>query len=90
MRFHGTLHSEGKFWLAEVPVFDAMTQGRTRKEALTMIVDWFETMANRKGFAVDLHPVGRGEFEVSSSDARTMVSLLLQLQRLSWVVCLVV
>jgi len=34
MRFQGTLHRDGKFWLAEVPVFDAMTQGHTRKEAL--------------------------------------------------------
>ncbi len=81
MRFDGTLHREGKWWLAEVPVFDAMTQGRTRKEALGMIADWFETMANRKGFAVDVHSVGRDEFQVSSSDARAMVSLLLQRQR---------
>jgi hypothetical protein len=81
MRFQGTLHRDGKLWLVEVPVFDAMTQGRTRKEALDMIADWFMTMADRKGFAVDIHPVGRDAFEVSSSDARTMVSLLLQRQR---------
>jgi hypothetical protein len=81
MRFQGKLCSEGKFWLAEVPVFDAMTQGRTRKEALDMIADWFVTMANRKGFSVEIHPIGREQFEVSSSDARTMVSLLLQRQR---------
>ena len=62
-------------------MFDAMTQGRTRKEALEMIADWFETMANRRGFSVDVHPVGRDEFEVISPDARTMVSLLLQRQR---------
>jgi len=81
MRFHGRVYREGKFWLAEVPVFNAMTQGRTRKEALDMIADWFETMANRKGFSVDTHQVGRDEFQISSSDARTMVSLLLQRQR---------
>jgi hypothetical protein len=81
MRFQGKLCSEGKFWLAEVPVFDAMTQGRTRREALDMIADWFVTMANRKGFCVDIHPAGNDEFEVSSADARTMVSLLLRRQR---------
>ena len=81
MRFQGRLCSEGKFWLAEVPVFDAMTQGRTRREALDMIADWFVTMANRKGFSVDIHPAGKDEFEVSSADARTMVSLLLKRQR---------
>jgi hypothetical protein len=81
MRFQGNVYSDGKFWLAEVPVFDAMTQGRTRKEALGMIADWFASLVNRKGFSVEVHPVGRDEFQVSSSDARTMVSLLLQRQR---------
>ncbi len=81
MRFQGKLRRDGKFWLAEVPVLDAMTQGRTRKEALDMIADWFVTMADRKGFSVDIHPVGRDAFEACSSNARTMVSLLLQRQR---------
>ena len=81
MRFQGRLCSEGKFWLAEVPVFDAMTQGRTRREALDMIADWFVTMANSQGFCVEIHPAGNDEFEVSSADARTMVSLLLKRQR---------
>jgi len=81
MRFQGKLRRDGKFWLAEVPVFDAMTQGRTRKDALDMIADWFVTMADRKGFSVEIHPVGRHGFEASSTDTRTMVSLLLQRQR---------
>ena len=46
-----------------------------------MISDWFVTVAGRKGFSVDIHPVGKGTFEVSSSNARTMVSLLLRRQR---------
>jgi Helix-turn-helix len=81
MRFQGKLRRDGKFWLAEVPVFDAMTQGRTRKDALDMIADWFVTMADRKGFSIDIHPVGRSAFEASSSDTRTMVSMLLRRQR---------
>jgi hypothetical protein len=44
MRFRGRLERDGKYWLAEVPVFDAMTQGRTRVEALDMIADWFASM----------------------------------------------
>ena len=46
-----------------------------------MISDWFVTVAGRKGFSVDIHPVGKGTFEVSSSNARTMVGLLLQRQK---------
>jgi hypothetical protein len=78
MRFQEALRKEDGFWLAEVPVFDALTQGRSRKEALDMIADWFVTMVNRKGFAVEVGPVGRDVFEVSSTDARSMINLVLQ------------
>lgn len=67
--------------MAEVPVFDAMTQGRTRKEAFEMIADWFVTMVDRRGFSVEIHAAGGNDFEVSSDDSRAMVSLLLQRQR---------
>jgi len=81
MRFHGKLRRDGKWWLAEVPVFDAMTQGRTRKEAFEMIVDWFATMVDRKDFALQIYSARGDEFEVASDDARAMISLLLQRQR---------
>ncbi len=81
MRFYGRVYKDGKFWLAEVPILDAMTQGRTYKEALVMVKDLLETLANRPGFSVMVHPGKQGEFEVSSSDVRGMVSLLLLRQR---------
>jgi predicted RNase H-like HicB family nuclease len=43
MRFHGRVYKDGKFWLAEVPILDAMTQGHTRKEALAIVKDLLET-----------------------------------------------
>jgi DNA-binding XRE family transcriptional regulator len=67
--------------LAEVPLFEAMTQGRSRREALEMIEDWFVSMVNRPGFAVDALPTGQDEFEVTSNDLKSMISLLLQRQR---------
>jgi len=67
--------------LAEVPMFDAMTQGRTRREALEMIEDWFVSMVNRPGFSVHTDLTGRHEFVVNSDDLRSMISLLLQRQR---------
>ena len=81
MRFHGKIYKDGKFWLAEVPILDAMTQGCTRKEAFNMVKDLLETLANRPGFGVEVHPGRQGDFEVSSSDTRGMVSLLLRRQR---------
>lgn len=81
MRFQGKVYKDGKFWLAEVPIFEAMTQGRTRQEALAMIADWFATLVNRPSFSVTVHEGKRGNFEISSPDTRAMVSLLLQRQR---------
>ena len=81
MRFEGKLLRDGRFWLAEIPLLDAMTQGRTRKEALAMIGDWLETMVDRSGFHAEVHPRGRNEFEVSGSDAGAMTALLLRRRR---------
>lgn len=81
MRFQGKLYKDGRFWLAEIPILDAMTQGHTRKEALAMVEDMLETLANHSGFSVEVHPGKSGEFEVSSTDTRIMTSLLLRRQR---------
>jgi DNA-binding XRE family transcriptional regulator len=81
MRFYGKVYKDGNFWLAEVPILEAMTQGRTRQEAFTMIEDLLETLANRPGFSVKVHPGTHDDFEVSSTDTRGMISLLLRRQR---------
>jgi hypothetical protein len=80
MRFPGRLRRDGKCWLAEVPVFAAMTQARTQAEALVMIADWFATMVDRRRFSVRVVKVRASSFEVSA-DTRPMISLLLRRQR---------
>ena len=81
MRFHGKICKGGKFWLAGVPILDAMAQGRTRTKALAMVKDLLETLVNLAGFAIDLHPGQHAEFEVSSADMRNLIGLLLRRQR---------
>ncbi len=81
MRFQGRVYKDGKWWLSEVPIFGAMTQGHSKKEALAMIVDWFATMVNQPSFSVTAHEGKNGTFEVSSSDTKSMIRLLLQRQR---------
>ncbi|HET8772374.1 MAG TPA: hypothetical protein VFP80_01230 [Thermoanaerobaculia bacterium] len=78
MRFEGTVVRDGRFWLAEIPLLDAITQGRTRTEALTMIADWLETMVNRRGFKAEVHARGKSEFEVSGNAVSAMTALLLR------------
>ena len=80
MRFPGRLRRDGRHWLAEVPVFAAMSQGRTRADALAMIADWFATMVDQPRFAVRVVNVHGSRFEIAA-DTRPMISLLLRRQR---------
>ena len=81
MRFAGKLVRDGRWWLAEIPMLDALTQGRTRREALEMVKDWLETAVNRSDFHATVHEKGRAEFEVSGSDATSLIALLLRRRR---------
>jgi len=92
VRFSGRVYKEGKWWLAEIPVLEAMTQGRSRKEALEMVSDMMESMINKKGFKVEVLLGAKNEFEVGSKDIKPLIRLLLQRKRqtsgLSLSVCL--
>lgn len=81
MRFEGRIERDGRFWLAELPAFDALTQGRTRREALAMAGDLIETMADERGFEVVAHD-GRGaSFEIEANRIAPLIALLLRRQR---------
>jgi len=81
MRFEGQLTRDGKFWLAEVPLLDAITQGRTRADALQMVADWFETMVNRRGFKAKVFSTGKKTFEIGGNSTAAMTALLLRRRR---------
>jgi hypothetical protein len=81
MRFEGRIKKDGKYWLAEVPAFDATTQGRTKREAYEMAKDLIETMANVRGFEVTVFPTGKATFELGANRTRVLVALLLRRQR---------
>ena len=81
MRFSGKTYKDGKFWLAEIPILDLMTQGRTKKEAYEMVADMLETMVNKEGFKIKVHKGIENSFEVGSLEPKHMVSLLLQRKR---------
>ena len=81
MRFPGRIKKDGRFWLVEIPAFDAMTQGRTRRDAFAMAEDLIETMANAKGFRATVYPTAAGTFELGANDLGVLVALLLRRQR---------
>ena len=35
MRFSGKIYKDGKFWLAEIPILDAITQGNVDKASFS-------------------------------------------------------
>jgi hypothetical protein len=81
MRFAGRVFKVGRYWAVEVPILEVVSQGRTKRDALGMIADAVETLANKPGFKLDVFP-GPGEhFEVGSEDQATLVAVLLKRAR---------
>ncbi len=81
MRFEGRIRKDGRFWLVEIPAFDAVTQGRTKREAFAMAEDLIETMADARGFQVAAFPLGGENFEIEANRVGTLIALLLRRQR---------
>ena len=81
MRFSGKIYKDGKFWLAEIPILDLMTQGYTKGEAYEMVVDMLESLINKKDFKAEVFKKSKDTFEISSSEPKYMISLLLQRKR---------
>ena len=81
MRFSGKIYKDGKFWLAEIPILDLMTQGHTKKEAFEMVADMLESLVNKKDFKVKIFIKTKDSFEVGSLQSKYLISLLLQRKR---------
>jgi ribosome-binding protein aMBF1 (putative translation factor) len=81
MRFAGRVFKVGRYWAVEVPILEVVSQGRTKRDALDMIADAVETLANKPGFKLDVYPGAAEHFEVGSEDQATLVALLLKRAR---------
>ena len=88
MEMEGKIWKDGKFWLVEIPALDAMTQGKTRKEALAMVEDlvlemarsYFEDEAG-KDFFVTAIDYKKDVIGVTANDNRLFLALSLRRQR---------
>jgi predicted RNase H-like HicB family nuclease len=88
MEIEGKIWKDGKFWLVEVPAFDAITQGKTRKEALAMAKDlvfemtrsYFEDEID-KDFSITVIDYKKNIIGVTASDNRLFLALSLRRQR---------
>lgn len=88
MEMEGKIWKDGKFWLVEIPALDAMTQGKTRKEALAMAEDLVIGMALMyfkdeigKDFAVTVIDYKKDVIGITVSDNKLLLALSLRRQR---------
>ena len=83
MRFAGRVFKVGRWWAIEVPVLDVVTQGRTKRDAYRMMADAIESLVDKEGFEVEVHP-GKGDyFEVSGEDQATLFAFMLRQRRVA-------
>lgn len=83
MRFEGRVWKDkaSKFWLVEVPLLDVMTQGTSKQDAYRMIADAIEVLVDRKGFKVNVQPLGGAELTVGANQGGVLIALMLKRQR---------
>jgi ribosome-binding protein aMBF1 (putative translation factor) len=81
MKITGRLFKNGAWWLAEMPILEGLTQGKTRKEALAMAADWIETMAHKAGFKVRVIAVDTDRFVAIANNVDALIALVLRRRR---------
>ena len=81
MKFQGKAYKDGNFWLADIPLFELMTQGRTKQELLLMVEDLFITLVNKEDFEVDVKCTQDGILEIGTNDNKGMIGSLLKRRR---------
>ncbi len=87
MILEGKVWKDGKYWIIEVPCLSVTTQGKSRKEALSMIEDAvFELMKSyfdglHKKFKISVEDYKGSCFGLTSNDSKLLLSFLLIRQR---------
>lgn len=88
MEIEGKVWKEGKFWLVEIPSLDAMTQGKTRKNALAMTKDLvFEMMQSYftdeldKDVKISINDYKKDVIGITTGETKLLLALTLRRQR---------
>ena len=81
MRLEGRCVKDGRGWLAEIPMLDAMTQARTRRGVFEMTADLVRTLAGTEDLEVIVHGSRDGSLEVEVPDDAALIALLLRRRR---------
>lgn len=85
MRLEGRIWKDKKtkYWVVHIPLLDISTQGKSRKQALSMIEDAVEVEANRPGFKIHSEQEkSEDTFTIRASDPDALMAFVLKRQRL--------
>ena len=81
MKLKGRVWKDEKFWLLEVPAFDGMTQGQSRKEALRMMESYVRDALEMPGYEISVEHHGGDEITLTVSDPKPLVALMVSRTR---------
>jgi len=84
VKFEGNVFKSGKYWPIEVPALYIITQGKSKRDAYSMIKEAVELHVNRPRFEVEVVPISEYKFILrakKSEDDKYLVALLLKQQR---------
>lgn len=83
MIFVGCVYKSDKsrFWLAEIPALDLMTQGSSKKNVLNMIQDALIGYVDRSTFKCTILATNGDGFTVETNEDAAIIALLLRRQR---------
>lgn len=85
MDLEGKIFKDGRWWLIEVPSLNLLTQGKTKREAMDMIVDaalglmesYFGSEIE-KGFTVEAIEYEKGVIGLSATNKKLLLALSLR------------
>ncbi len=81
MKVQGFLHKEKGGWAVEMPLLLIFTQGHTKKNAYAMAKDAVESLVEKDGFAVKIHPGEGNDFTLSANDDQALMAFILKQRR---------
>ncbi|MBI3925875.1 MAG: helix-turn-helix transcriptional regulator [Armatimonadetes bacterium] len=81
MKFPVKIYKEGKWWMAEVPDIEAVTQGHTHKEARSMALDLLLIHLQERWHRQDIEPSPIADGEWIEVPLRTETALRIRRER---------
>ena len=76
LAFEGRVYKSGKFWLAEIPRLDLLTQGRSKTEAYKMARSVIEDSIGIPGFKITIKKSDGNNFYAIASDQDIALAFL--------------